>query len=276
MGALSCKDARSINKGRHGGTLVQVAYAMIEFQNLTWKESREVFKRGVVAILPIGSTEAHGPHLPLATDVIISEEMARYAAEKLKGQGIEAFVLPAISYSVTDFSSDFSGTISIKKETAVALIHDICVSLYAQGARLIAIANSHLEPEHVASITEAIDLVKQETGRAVAFPDKRKRRWAEKLTEEFRRGDCHAGSYETSLVMAARRELVREEIRQQLDRVPISIADKIKEGARNFTEAGGVQAYFGDPRAASREEGERMYQALSDMIVTAVMEALAS
>lgn len=247
---------------------------MTTFQNLTWTEARDTFKRGVVVILPIGSTEAHGPHLPLATDVIISEEMSRRAAEKLSAQGVETLVAPAISYSVTDFSADFPGTISIKKETAAALIHDVCAALYDQGARLIAIGNSHLEPEHVASINKAIEAVKRETGRAVAFPDKRKRRWAEKLTEEFQRGACHAGSYETSLVIAARPELVREGIRQSLERVPISIAEKIKEGASTFTEAGGTEAYFGDPRAASREEGEAMYEALSDMIVTAVIEAL--
>lgn len=243
------------------------------FQNQTWKEAGEAIARGVVAILPIGSTEAHGPHLPLATDVIISEEMSLRAAEKLSAQGVETLVLPAIAYSVTDFSADFPGTISIRKETAAALIRDVCVSVYKQGARLIAIANSHLEPEHVASINEAIEKVKQETGRAVAFPDKRRRRWAEKLTEEFRRGDCHAGSYETSLVMAARPELVREDIRQSLARVPISIAEKIKEGAQTFSEAGGTEAYFGEPRAASSEEGEAMYEALSDMLVTAVIEA---
>lgn len=246
---------------------------MNAFQNETWEEVREALARGVVAILPVGSTEAHGPHLPLATDVIISEEMSFRAAEKLKERGIEALVLPAIVYSVTEFSSDFPGTISIKKETAAALIHDICVSLYNQGAQLVAIANSHLEPDHIASINEAIEKVKQETGRAVVFPDKRRRRWAEKLSEEFRRGDCHAGSYETSLVMAARPELVREEIRKSLERVPISIAEKIKQGARTFTEAGGTEAYFGDPGAASPEEGEAMYEALSDMIVTAVTEA---
>ncbi len=248
---------------------------MTSYQNQTWKEASEAIARGVVVILPIGSTEAHGPHLPLATDVIISEEMSLRAADKLTAQGIETLVLPVISYSVTDFSGDFAGTISIRKETAAAVIRDICESLYKQGARLIAIANSHLEPEHIASINDAIEKVREETGRAVAFPDKRRKRWAEKLSEEFRRGDCHAGSYETSLVMAARPELVRDEIRQQLDRVPISIAEKIKEGARTFTEAGGTQAYFGDPRAASREEGEAMYEALSDMIVTAVTEALA-
>ena len=247
---------------------------MTAFQSLTWKEAREAITREVVLILPVGSTEAHGPHLPLATDVIISEEMSRRAAEKLGARGIEAVVLPPIAYSVTDFSADFPGTISIKRETAAALIHDICLSLYEQGARLVAVANSHLEPEHVASINEAIERVKLETGRAIAFPDKRKRRWAQKLTEEFRRGDCHAGSYETSLVMAARPELVREEIRQSLDRVNISIAERIKDGAHTFNEAGGTEAYFGDPRAASREEGEATYEALSDMIVSSVMEAL--
>ena len=249
---------------------------MTKYQNQTWKEARDNLTRGAVVILPVGSTEAHGPHLPLATDVIISEEMSLRAATKLNARSVETLVLPAISYSVTDFSADFTGTISIRKETAAALIRDICVALYAQGARLVAIANSHLEPEHIASINQAIETVKQETGRAVAFPDKRRRRWAEKLSEEFRRGDCHAGSYETSLVMAARPELVREEIRKSLERVPISIAEKIKEGASTFVEAGGTEAYFGDPRSASREEGEAMYEALSDMVVSAVMEELTS
>jgi creatinine amidohydrolase len=244
------------------------------FEEQTWKETAEALAGGVVAILPIGSTEAHGPHLPLSTDVIISQEMSLRAAEKLARRNIKALVLPAIAYSVTDFSADFPGTISIKKPTAVALIQDVCVSLYGHGARLVAIANSHLEPEHVASINEAIEKVKQETGKVVVFPDKRRRRWAEKLSAEFRRGDCHAGSYETSLVLAARPELVREDVRQSLERVPISIAEQIKNGASTFREAGGMDAYFGDPRAASVEEGEAMYGALSDMIVTAVIEGI--
>jgi len=248
---------------------------MTDFQDLTWKEAREAIKRGVVAILPVGSTEAHGPHLPLATDVIISVEMSRRAAAKLNARGIETLVLPPVAYSVTDFSSDFAGTISIRRETAAALIRDVCVSLYAQGARLVVIANSHLEPEHIASINDGINMVNKDTGRAVAFPDKRRRRWAATLTDEFRRGDCHAGSYETSLVLAARPELVREETRRELEQVPISIAEKIREGATSFTQAGGTEAYFGDPRSASREEGEASYEALADMLVTSIEEALA-
>ena len=246
------------------------------FHHLTWKEAKDAIHRGAVLILPIGSTEAHGPHLPLATDVIISEEMSRRAADRLNGQGIAAFVLPPIAYSVTDFSSDFAGTVSVRRETAAALIRDICISLYKQGARLVAVANSHLEPEHVASINDAIEQVKRETGCAVAFPDKRRRRWAAQLTEEFRRGDCHAGSYETSLVMAARPDLVREDVRRALARVPISIAEKIRAGARTFNEAGGAEAYFGSPAEATRAEGEASYEALAGMLVTAIAEALAA
>jgi creatinine amidohydrolase len=246
------------------------------FNHLTWKEAAEAIRDGAVMILPIGSTEAHGPHLPLATDVIISEEMSRRAAIQLRRQGTAAFVLPPIAYSVTDFSADFAGTISVRKETATALVRDICISLYKQGARLVVISNSHLEPEHVASIQEAIEEVKRETGHAVAFPDKRRRRWAAELTEEFRRGDCHAGSYETSLVMAARPELVREDVRRTLERVPISIAAKIREGAQTFKQAGGSDAYFGSPAEATRDEGEASYEALARMLVTAVTEALAA
>jgi creatinine amidohydrolase len=248
---------------------------MTFFQHLTWKEARTAIEQGAVMILPVGSTEAHGPHLPLATDVIISEAMSHRAAEKLAAQNIDAYVLPPIAYSVTDFSADFAGTISIKKATATALIRDICVSLYNQGARLVVVANSHLEPEHIASINEACELVKQETGRTVAFPDKRRRRWAMTLTEEFRRGDCHAGSYETSLVLAAQPELVREEVRAALEQVPISIAEKIRDGAHTFKEAGGTEAYFGNPREATHLEGEASYDALADMLVAAVMEQLA-
>jgi creatinine amidohydrolase len=247
---------------------------MTAFQNLSWKEAGEALQQGAVLFLPVGSTEAHGPHLPLSTDVIISEEMCRRAALRLVESGIPSYVLPSITYSVTDFSSDFPGSISIKKSTATSLLRDICISLYNQGARLIAIANSHLEPEHVNSINDAIELVRSETGRNVAFPDKRRRRWAEKLTEEFRRGDCHAGSYETSLVLASKPELVREEIRESLKQVPISISDKIRDGAQNFKEAGGTDAYFGDPKSASREEGEMVYEALAHMLVTSVMEEL--
>ena len=85
------------------------------FAHRTWTDLRALLARDpqCVLILPTGSTEAHGPHLPLSTDVIIAEEMAIRAARKLEARGEVARVLPPITYSVTDFSEGFAGSISI-------------------------------------------------------------------------------------------------------------------------------------------------------------------
>jgi len=244
------------------------------FQDKTWREIEEAAGSNAVVILPVGSTEAHGPHLPLSTDVIISVEMARRAAQQLTERGITTLVLPPISYSVTDFSHDFPGTISIRRSTAVALVCDICLALIGQGFHTICLANSHLEPEHIAALNEAANRVERDTGCRPLVPDKRRGRWAYTLTEEFRRGACHAGCYETSLVLAAQPELVHDDIRRELPPLEINLAEKIKQGVDNFKEAGGEQAYFGDPAAGTPEEGEATYQALANMLVTSILEKL--
>lgn len=244
------------------------------FHDKTWCEIEDAVKEGAVIILPVGSTEAHGPHLPLGTDVIISVEMARRAADQLNQRGITTLVLPPLAYGVTDFSRDFPGTISIRRSTAVALVRDICLALVHQGFRTICLANSHLEPDHIDALNEAADDVARETGVRPLVPDKRRRRWAMTLTEEFRRGACHAGRYETSLVLAVEPRLVREGVRRELSPLEIDLAKKIREGVRTFKEAGGERAYFGDPAAATAEEGVAIYRALANMLVISILEAL--
>lgn len=242
------------------------------FYNKTWLEIAEYAKEKTILFLPVGSTEAHGPHLPLSTDSIISKTMSYIAADKLAQLGKKALVLPTISYSVTDFSVDFPGSISLRSETATAVLTDICISLFKQGFSYICIANSHLEPEHIKSIETACQKVFTETGIKVCFPDKCRKRWAVRLPEEFRSGACHAGSYESSLVMAANPELVKEEIRKITPANNISLSKAIRAGINNFKEAGGEQAYFGMPAEASVKEGENSYQILADMLVEAILE----
>jgi creatinine amidohydrolase len=241
----------------------------------TYPEAGSALKRRAVALLPIGSTEPHGPHLPLDTDVIISVEAARRAAARLARRGIDALVLPPLAYTIAEFSRGFPGAISVSAETTRALLSDICASAAAQGFAAICFVNSHLEPDHLAALREAATLGTAATGRPVVFPDKTQRRWSATLTPEFRSGACHAGRYETSLVMAAAPEAVREAQRVELPPVAISIGRKIKEGARTFLEAGGDQAYFGDPGAATIAEGDSTYEALASMVETEVVEALA-
>ena len=244
------------------------------FAHRTWSELRDLLNlsKPCALILPVGSTEAHGPHLPLSADVIIAEEMAARAARMLVSRDELALTLPPLTYSVTDFSEGFPGSVSIRAETATALARDILLSLINQGFKRIAIANAHLEPAHIATLRAACEAVKTETGAEIAFPDVTRRRWAQTLTEEFQSGACHAGQYESSLVMRARPELSREEIRLTLEPKMISLSQAIKDGARSFIEIGGDQAYFGNPAAATAEEGEKVFDILAGMIVTSLDE----
>ncbi len=242
---------------------------------MSWPKAGEALATGrAIALLPVGSTEPHGPHLPLSTDAIISVEAARRAAAGLEARGWTPLILPALPYAVTDFSRDFPGAISLGRASSAALVKEICLEAIRQGCAAVCLVNSHLEPEHLAALAEAAAEASAKTGRPVVFPDKTSRRWAATLGEEFKSGACHAGRYETSLVMAVAPELVNEAVRAQLPENPVSIGRMIKKGARTFREAGGDQAYFGAPAAASAAEGETLYAALAHMVVTEVLEAL--
>ena len=232
----------------------------------TWTGMRD--RKPDVALLPVGSTEAHGPHLPLATDSIISSEMARRAANELQNQNVTAAILPCLDYAITEFSKEFPGTISIRKETFQNLLRDISDQLADQSIPLMCIVNSHLEPDHLNAIREFCESYKR---IPVLFPDKTKKPWGSLLTAEFKGGACHAGSYETSLVLPVREDLVRPE-REHLVPNPVNLAKLMKEGVTNFRSAGAPDAYFGDPAAATREEGEQIYKILTRMIAETILE----
>src|SRR2546422_1021052 len=175
--------------------------AVLDFAHLTWEEVRDLDRTKAVAILPVGAVEAHGPHLPLATDVVIAEAMARAAA--------------------------------------------------------------------------AVGQQRRDNGARIVFPDVTKRPWALRLTEEFRSGACHAGQYESSIVMAARPELVREAIRRSLPANPRSLSTAIRSGQTSFEEAGGPRAYFGSPADAGADEGARTIEILGAILEEAVLAELA-
>jgi creatinine amidohydrolase len=242
-----------------------------------WPEMRDALASGrkVIAILPCGATEAHGPHLPLNTDVIISETMATHAFAALGERGYVATILPSLAYMPAEYALAFSGTISIGAATAKALLLDIAASLKAQGFACLALANSHFDPANVAMLREAADEIRAR-GLAVAFPDFTRRKLAQTLTAEFQSGACHAGQYETSLIMAARPDLVDEPARKALSDNPASLTDAFGKGARTFEQAGGPNAYFGFPRLASAEEGIESYRTMAAALVASVEEALAA
>jgi creatinine amidohydrolase len=241
--------------------------------DMTWTEIDEAMKKErPVALLPVGATEAHGPHLPVSTDTVIAVEMAKRGAAKLKEHGVASLVLPPVTFTVAEYGADFAGTISISPETSVALLRDVCTAT-TRRFRAVALVNIHLEPKHIECLRRVVD-EGNKAGVSICFPDITKKRWGDTLGEAFKAGD-HGGAFETSLMMAAAPDMVRE--RERISLPPMDgLMGALKKGAKTFAEAGGEDAYFGDPTAASAEDGENLYEALVEILRLSVMEHLGS
>jgi creatinine amidohydrolase len=241
-----------------------------ELAQLTWEEVRELDREHALVVLPVGAIEAHGPHLPLDTDVVIATAMARAGAAKLADRGHVVVILPALAYTAASFGAAFHGTLSISAITVTALIVDVARSLTDQAFRLLALANAHLDPEHLTALTDAVNLAQADRLIPIVFPDLTRKPWGTRLGDEFRSGACHAGQFESSIVLAERPAAVRDKIRAALDPNPSSLSVAIKAGKRTFDAAGGPRAYFGDPRAATPEEGARLIDALGSILAEAI------
>jgi creatinine amidohydrolase len=241
---------------------------------MTWEEAREAAGPQSVAILPVGAVEAHGPHLPLETDVVIAQAMARSGAARLAARGSRAVVLPPLSYTAAPFARGFAGTLSLRPETVSATVVDIARSLAWHGFGLLAIANAHLDPAHLASLEAAANAIRREVGLAVAFPNLTDKPWALRLSDEFKSGACHAGQFETSIMMAERPDLVRDATRAALPPNPASLSRAIRDGKLSFEEAGGARAYFGFPAQATAEEGRATIEVLGAILDESVQGEL--
>lgn len=258
----------------------------------------------VAVLLPVGSVEPHGPHLPLGTDTLISETAAVRAIALLAEQGILAVVGPAVPYGVTDFAAGFAGAISVPAAALTAFLRTVVEAYLRAGFAHVCLVNNHLEPAHDAAVRAAASATTStsvgsssssssstsvgstpstasSTSTWVALPDGSAsvacpltRRWARTLSAEFKSGACHAGQYETSLVLAANPNLVDVAHAGALPAVPVSLSEGIKSGKRTFRDMGMHSAYAGAPAAASPEEGDQLYSSLAAMVVGEVSEAL--
>jgi creatinine amidohydrolase len=244
----------------------------IVLAEMTWTEVDEAIKDRPVALVPVGAVEAHGPHLPVCTDTVIAQEMAKRGAKKLRQHGVPALILPPVAFTVADFGADFPGTLSVPPETATALLRDVALAT-VKHFRAVAFVNVHLEPRHLESLKKAVEEATK-AGASVTAVDITKKRWAEKLGDAFLQGD-HAGAWETSLMLAAAPDMVRDSVRRNL--APLDgLMPQLRKGAKTFEEAGGEDAYFGDPTAATAEEGEAAFEALGEVLQVSVREHLGS
>jgi creatinine amidohydrolase len=242
---------------------------ILHWGDLTWPKIAALAKEEVWPILPIGATEAHGPHLPLNTDVWIAQGMAERGARALATRGKKAVVLPPLAYTVAPFASGFAGTMTLPADALVATIEGIGDSLRAHDIARVILANAHLDPSHIRALRQACESLRGK-GIDARFPDVTRKPYALWLGQEFRSGACHAGEYESSIVLALAPDLVDQQTMRALADNPSSLSQAIGAGISTFEGAGGHDAYFGSPARASAQRGNAFLDRLAAVLVHAV------
>jgi creatinine amidohydrolase len=237
---------------------------VLRLEELTSPRLAEILARRPVGLWPVGAVEPHGPHAPLGTDTLIASGVCERAAGRLHDP--PCVVLPALPFGVTRYAASFAGAIGVSEATLRGVVRDVAAAADAQGFRQVVVVNCHFEPEQVQTLRAVC------AQEGVLYLDLIRRRAAARLTEEFRRGSCHAGRYETSLVLAGAPELVDQTRMRELPAVPVDMPAAMASGLNDFPAMGMPEAYCGAPAEASAEEGAATFETLTDMLVELVME----
>jgi creatinine amidohydrolase len=246
---------------------------MARLADMTTDEvARRLAEGRVVALVPVGSVEPHGPHLPLSTDTRISEAAAELAILQLEAHGVRALVAPAIPYGVTNFAEGFAGAVSVRAQALTAFLRAVVDGFLEAGFAHVCLVNNHLEPAHDAAVRAAV----ADLGPRASVACPLTRRWARTLSDEFKSGACHAGEYETSLMLAVAPDAVDRASAFELPPIATSLSAGIKAGKASFRAMGLERAYTGAPARATATEGQDLLNRLATMIATEVTEALAS
>jgi creatinine amidohydrolase len=249
-------------------------------ERMTYPQVARLAARTDLALLPVGPPEAHGPHLPVGTDLIAARELCERAAHKLAARDIECLIAPLLPYCLAEVAAPFPGTITVRAEVLAALVADICRGLARSGFRRILVVSGHAEEENLAALQAGTEEA------ANSGVSARVSRWytdalptlLHLLEEEHPEHDIHAGEWETALVLLRAPELVD---RTALDALPPNwdtreISDRRAAGARMFPELGAPEAYAGDPRRATPTTGENLYAALGRFVAEEAVDLLRS
>ncbi len=239
-------------------------------QDLSWQafESYVETEDHPIALVPIGSTEQHGPHLPLGVDGYEAKDVAEEIAEEA---GV--LVAPPIWYGDAAHHEAFPGTISLDSETVIAVLEDVYESLLGHGVSNIITVNGHrmanlpaidiaskrTREDHPDSVLATIDLI----------------RVAIRAYNELRDGDpedgMHGGEFETSHMLARHPELVDEtkfepELGDSWSRFSsrdfTSVDDSIPTASSSHDWSEDALGHHGDPTKASAEKGEQLIEAI--------------
>jgi creatinine amidohydrolase len=233
-------------------------------QKMKWPEVKEELGKGTVVIVPVGSTEQHGYHLPIDTDVAATCYIACQAAERER-----AIVAPPVNYGYNEKELAFPGTVSVRAETLIQFLFDICHSLSRTGFKRILLLNGHgfntflvVTVSHM--VNERTDSLCAATSYWQLIDKDLLRNVRESKTPG---GMAHACEFETSLQLfldpghvdmsKAVKEMSFYETRYTffdlIEVPPVMIRTNWDKNSRS-----GV---IGDPTLATREKGEKLVNA---------------
>ena len=232
---------------------------------LSTVEASQAAKDGAVVIFPVGSVEEHGDHLPLCTDSIQPEYIALEVAKKTG-----CLVAPPFRYGVCNATRNFAGTLTIEFDTLYKVAHDILSELVRNGFYRIIVLSGHAGNSHMVALRLAAQdiIVKNDDEKAgkVRIMVLSDFDFAEELTPKYADvNDGHAGTLETSRVMAIKPELIKAKGKASTWQIP------------RFEVVAHPELYFpsgvnGDPTTATTEKGEKINQYIIEEIIKLVKE----
>ncbi|NPB08747.1 MAG: creatininase family protein [Thermodesulfobacteria bacterium] len=223
--------------------------------DLNMEEFEEGLKKTRTIVLPFGSVEEHGRHLPLGTDTLQMYEIAKLAAQRRP-----LFVAPPVFYGLCRSTREHPGTVSIRGQTLRALLLDLLESYHRQGLRNFLVLSGHAGGTHIAYLIDAAEeFLERVEGVKIAVASilDLLREGALDLLETPR--DSHAGEFETSLMLHFFPDLVKGTSPEEYPAFPKPILVRHK---RRFW-PGGV---WGDPSKASAEKGKMFAERLAKVI----------
>ncbi|MEM3523921.1 MAG: creatininase family protein [Thermoproteota archaeon] len=230
---------------------------------LTSPDIKEAAEKNLVAVLPVGSIEIHGPHMPTGTDSITIREITRMAAEKEP-----AVVLPTLYYVYVPENRHFPGTISLSARTILTILEEICDEVARNGFKKILIVNGHGGNNSLLRVflRESLHKKKDYVIYVLVEPWFSIEEIAEKICESKVTG--HACERETSMGLYLFENLIKME----------NVKQEAKTGGTNLPgietpvdwQAYAVQLYLGNPRLATKEKGRILVERLIDFIADAI------
>lgn len=262
------------------GDLLYVQKGPATLTEMTGDEVAAALKHSDVLLLPVGATENHGAHLPLGTDTMEAREICRRAAIKLNAAGCPVVIGPVIPFGTSSFHMGFPGTVSLSSGTLIALLKEVCLSLYKTGFRKFAMVHGH-DGSLPSMMVAAQDIVD-------ATPDAQVQvlNWLTPLSKVYhtiqtsKKGEGHGGEGETSRILATHPELVHPE-RGTPHHLDPTVMAKI-QGPEHIKTGGGIfyatrsykdhtpYGHIGDPTLATTLTGERGYEVIVDWISAVV------